>query len=107
MSRPQDFTPGPWIVAEENCGGGRNITSPTGKRVAHTAEARAKDGTWIRTPEAEANARLIAQAPALVAALEAVTNLAALTSQLGEKAEAVVRARAVLAAVAATKEATR
>ena len=32
-------TPEPWEIAEDNCGGGINITA-TGKRIAHTSENR-------------------------------------------------------------------
>ena len=67
-------TPGPWKAGIDNCGGGLNIVDASGRRIAHTAEHRGADGTVILTEEARDNARLIAEAPAMLAALKRVEN---------------------------------
>ena len=61
-----------WKVTDENCGGGLNIVDENNARIAHTAEYRDKSGTIITSQEAQANARLLAAAPELLAALEAI-----------------------------------
>jgi hypothetical protein len=70
-------TPGPWYALLDNCGGGRNIGIEHKGRfigIAHTGAVRAPMTLAGREPieddEAKANARLIAAAPTMLAALE-------------------------------------
>ena len=65
-----------WKVTDENCGGGLNIVDENNARIAHTAEYRDKSGTIITSQEAQANARLLAAAPELLAALELIEKAA-------------------------------
>ncbi len=69
-------TPGPWVIAHENSGGGYSIRDAQGRNIGHSAAARSRDGktlpeeSRVEEPEARANGRLMAAAPALLAALE-------------------------------------
>ena len=71
----QTQTPGPWMVAEyaQDLEIWPESGHKVGNRIAKL-DARTQFG-WER-PRAEANARLIASAPALLAALEAILPLA-------------------------------
>lgn len=75
--KPQ-FTKGPWKLDAANCGGGINISDARRRRVAHTSCVANIDGKslnpahCIETPEATANAHLIAAAPDLYEALKTV-----------------------------------
>lgn len=68
-------TPGPWFADTENCGGGMSIKTADGTSIGHTAAVRDPSYTEIRTPEAIANARLIAAAPDLLAACKEALEL--------------------------------
>lgn len=58
-------SPGPWMVSEENCGGGQNVVDRDGNRVLHTAVVWR--GTEIVNAErAAANAKLAAAAPTML-----------------------------------------
>lgn len=72
MSSAQ-HTPGPWMVTNPNYGSGLCIESTMGSVVAHTAvysNPRFPVSSRISSESAEANARLIASAPELLAALK-------------------------------------
>lgn len=56
-------TPGPWHIGVRTFHAGRDVYGPKGEPVA------VADDAITATPEAEANARLIAAAPELLAAL--------------------------------------
>ena len=83
-------TDGPWITSDDpNGGDGLNISDTQKRRVAHTSAVRNIRGKVIKNPiepdEAQANARLIAAAPDLLAALERLLFLVhARTEQLTE-----------------------
>ena len=75
-------TPGPWKVLQDNCGGGCNISIDGPKGPIIIARAMAVRSALalcgraaIEEGEAQANARLIAAAPDLVAALKALVGL--------------------------------
>lgn len=57
-------TPGPWHIGVRTYHAGRDVYGPKGEPVA------VADDAITTTPEAEANARLIAAAPELLAALD-------------------------------------
>ena len=59
-------TPGPWHIGVRTYHAGRDVYGPKGEPVA------VADDAITATPEAEANARLIAAAPELLAALQAI-----------------------------------
>jgi hypothetical protein len=59
-------TPGPWHIGVRTFHAGRDVYGPKGEPVA------VADDAITATPEAEANARLIAAAPCLLACLEAL-----------------------------------
>jgi hypothetical protein len=59
-------TPGPWHIGVRTFHAGRDVYGPKGEPVA------VADDAITATPEAEANARLIAAAPNLLAALQAI-----------------------------------
>jgi hypothetical protein len=59
-------TPGPWHIGVRTFHAGRDVYGPKGEPVA------VADDAITATPEAEANARLIAAAPDLLAALQAI-----------------------------------
>lgn len=82
MSAPK-FTPGPWIARQVN-GHGRGWS---------VGPAWIGENTWL--PEAEANARLIAAAPDLLAACADLLQHASLTEHMS--AASVERARAAIA----------
>ena len=73
------FTPGPWRIFGESCTGEIDIVGPL-----HTASSEWEDdggiyhqwiaGAYLGLEEAEANARLIAAAPAMYEVLEWVAN---------------------------------
>ncbi len=102
-------TPGPWRVLQDNCGGGCNISinGPKGPVViARTVAVRSHlvlhGRASIEEEEAQANARLIAAAPDLLAALrDTLRMLEAAHRQLGMRPDdnkRVVAAKAILAA---------
>lgn len=62
-----DHTPGPWHVDGPNAGLGAGIRDARERRIAHTAESYTNNRDPILTDEAQANARLIASAPDLLA----------------------------------------
>ena len=79
-------TPGPWKI------------DATDDSVRDSNEHQICDFNWTDdVGRSQANARLIASAPELLAALRNVTDLAAATSLLGEDAESVKRARSAIA----------
>jgi len=59
-------TPGPWHIGVRTFHAGRDVYGPKGEPVA------VADDAITATPEAEANARLIAAATDLLAALQAI-----------------------------------
>ena len=73
----QNHTPGPWILVLDNHPNHRSIyvrTDSHGGNIAKVVATRdsSNDATWSQS-RVEANARLIAAAPDLLAALERVT----------------------------------
>lgn len=90
-------TPGPWTVQEEIDGPVQNTRIVAHKKaVASTAQQCGRPHHWN---EAEANARLIAAAPELLEACEALVNAYSIH-------DGTVHARAVDVAVAAIRKAT-
>lgn len=68
-----NFTPGPWFVDFENCGGGYTISSAAVGHIVHTNEIsriNSTTGKVVGMGEARANARMAAAAPNLFAALD-------------------------------------
>lgn len=91
-------TPGPWHVCDEHEASHRwVIAEPDGSSVADCRPV----GPWVPDEEADANARLIANAPKLLAELENIANAdpakwhAEVRDQFREWAQS--RARAVIA----------
>ena len=95
MSGP---TKGPWIAVEVGDSGGEN---PIGVYEVRTADGHVRVAEFLH----EADARLIAQSPALAEALQAlITSLADADEEgLIEHADQMVAARAALAAAGVDK----
>ena len=96
MSAPH--TPGPWELACDGCAivganGGTQIVE-TGKAYWSNLAAAAAQGSTLaqkHLPEVEANARLIAAAPELLAALENIVGLWADSEQSNGLAQIMAR----------------
>ena len=95
-------TPGPWHRLPGEANSGHPIYE-NGRLVMRIVQAREPgDTTFIRvalvdSDNVHADARLIAAAPDLLEALEAVTDALALTHHKGETNTAVKKARAAIA----------
>lgn len=72
-------TPGPWRLAFNNAADGWTVEAGHNDYIGHTAAFTPRPGSNERTlsrDEAEANARLIASAPALLDALREIAEMA-------------------------------
>ena len=90
-------TPGPWHIGVRTFHAGRDVYGPKGEPVA------VADDAITATPEAEANARLIAAAPDLLAALEALTACASMSGPAGTTAYLISNERMQAARAAIAK----
>ena len=85
-----EHTKGPWIIEGENRHGGRFIRTPDDSRGYHVAICDTYDVEMRhdQAGETEANARLIAAAPDMLAALRDLTESCACARYVGNPKEA-------------------
>jgi hypothetical protein len=91
LSIIMQHTPGPYIVAEQNCGGGANVRDARGLIVVAVCQnnsSRITRGIGIDGPEALANARLFAAAPDLLALAQFVIDHPHAGAGMGDKPHA-------------------